>query len=46
VPQAIARREELMRQRTAQMHNDWSDEFNRLEGVAWAVKFGGTERVL
>jgi hypothetical protein len=46
VSQALARREELLRQRTAEMRRDWSDELGKMEtiivsAVAWAVKSGG-----
>jgi hypothetical protein len=43
VRQALTRREELLRMRTAEMARDWTDEYARLEtiivsAVAWAVK--------
>ena len=48
VRQAIARREELLRQRTIEMPKDWMQELDRLEtiivsAVAWTVKSGGAK---
>jgi len=46
VRDALARREELLRQRTIEMPKEWMQELERAEGiiasaVAWAVKSGG-----
>ena len=48
VIQALTRREELLRQRTIEMPNDWMQELDRAEGiiasaVAWAVKSGAAQ---
>jgi len=37
VLEAIARRNELLRQRTAEMARDWSDELSRMESIIAAA---------